>query len=232
MSGYQRFAKRHPRWHKAIQVGKTVAQVAGQAMSIASTIAGVINAEHKHVDTIANAAQSNATPTITCLTNIAQGNNDTERSGNSVLMKHIYIKGAISRTSANAWVRFILLRDMNDNGGTAPTISDILQNYSTAYCWCSAHQKTKTDRFKILVDKSISLDTYHPYTKIKIFKEFRVKQYKNANGKVKIKGEHCTYSGSNSSNTSRGHLYLVTISSVDADTPYVTWYARFGYVDN
>lgn len=241
MSNWKRNNPKKTRFYKNAKgfikgVGQ-VANIAGKALSLATTIASVINAEHKHVDTISNHGVNNATPTITCLTNMAQGTTDQTRTGNSILAKHMYIKGVIIRNaSAGATVyeqvRTMLILDTNDENDTAPTIDLLLQNYSTAYCGISMHNKNYTDRFKVLYDKTTTLSVYQPIKKWKYYKIFKVKTYQGQGGKSVIRAVHMTYNGVNSTDLSKNHIYLVEISNVDTNTPTQVSHVRFGYVDN
>lgn len=127
----------------------------------------------------------------------------------------------------------MLIQDTNDCAGTAPTIAQILQNYSGAYCGLSAHNKVFTDRFKVLWDKTLTVTANQPRASAKIYKKFKVKTYTKPNGRAMILGTHMTYSGPNSGDTSKNMLYLIAIANSDtATTMTLTAYCRFGYVDN
>lgn len=236
--GYKNFAQRYPRFHKGLQIAGGVAKVATSALSIASTIASVINAEHKHLDTLSgNVNCSNAGPVVTCLTNMAQGSTDQTRTGNSILAKHVYLKGYIQRNVnrgalAQDLVRCMLIMDTNDVADVKPTIDLILQNYSTVYSAVSPHNKAYTDRFKVLWDKTFILNDQMQCIKFKLYKAFKVKTYQKNNGKSKIVALHMTYNGASSDDLSKNHLYMVSVGSNDTNPPTMYWDARFGYVDN
>ena len=232
------FSKKYPKTHRFLQGAGKAIQVAGSALSLATTIASVINAEHKHLDTLSGVIScSNSTPNVTCLTNMAQGTTDQTRTGNSVLSKHVYLKGSITRSAARDagavdLVRVMLIIDTNDVADTAPTIDLILQNYSTTYSAVSPHNKAYTDRFKVLYDKSFALSEQTPLKMIKLYKQFKTKTYTNKKGKAVIRALHQTYNGPNSTDLSKNHIYVVSIGSNNTSPPDMAWHARFGYVDN
>lgn len=215
----------------------TVASIVGKALSVATTIAGLVNAEHKHVDTLSTWVSTNATPRIDPLTNMAQGSTDVTRNGNSILAKHVYIKGDILRNPSAAataieGVRVMLIMDTNDENDVPPTIDFLLQNYSTGYAMVSHHNKNYTDRFKVLFDKAFYINAQVPSVKFKYYKAYAVKTYTKQNGAAKIISTHMTYNGPVSTDLSKNHLYLVTIGSTDTNAPTTKYHVRFGYTDN
>lgn len=168
---------------------------------------------------------------------MAQGVTDQTRTGNSILAKHIYLRGIFMLNSAAAAtakynVRVMLILDTNDENDTAPTIDLLLQNYSTAYAPISMHNKNYTDRFRVLYDKTMQLNTYKPMAKWKYFKQFNVKTYQTSSGKSVIRATHCTYNGANATDLSKNHIYMVEIGDNDTTAPSHVSHVRFGYVDN
>lgn len=106
---------------------------------------------------------------------IAQGDNIDQRSGDSITIKSVQIKGCLSNvltstTPSNVvdddiQVRMLLVRDAGGNGSaSAPLIGNILQTFATvAYPFSplsTVYQNNKPRRYQILKEKMWTLDSF------------------------------------------------------------------------
>lgn len=103
--------------------------------------------------------------TITALTEIAQGNTDSNRTGDMVTPSSILLKGQVVAGDATNLLRVMLFRwKPNTTLTTAPSVPQILQLQAVADAPLSpVYQDYKRgDQFEVLWDKLFSLDTYNP----------------------------------------------------------------------
>ena len=227
----RRFQKKYPRASKAIQIGGKVARVASVAYKTAMAVASLINAEFKSYDIYTNNVIGTA-GRIELLTGMDGGTTDVTRTGDSIMMKSEYVKGMWQRNASATvptYVRSIIVRDMNDNSGTPPTLAEILNTTIAPQSLFCPHNKDNTERFQVLYDKTKILDAYHNNVQIKYYKAF--KMGKDKQGRP-IKAPHCTFNSGTGTDTSKGHLYLVSLCSDNTNTATFLGYSRFTYIDN
>lgn len=148
---YQKKAKKSGSWMNNIG---TVAKIASTAMSVAKGVAAIVNAEDKRID-VADFGRNlvGTTNTILPLTNIAQGDSDTQRNGNSILAKSNFTRLRMSFNGAAGtfgFVRVIIFID-NMNLGAVPTQAEVLQQNDVGSPLNIL--STSDQRFTILKDK-------------------------------------------------------------------------------
>lgn len=174
----------------------------------------LINVEKKFIDTGVIAVNPSNTGTNTILTNIAQGADYNQRNGNSIKLSSTYLKliFANNPTSAATFLRVMMFID-NDNIGSAPAVTDVLEAASVV----SPLNHTNGKRFKILSDKTLCASLQGPDI-------VKYNQYKMLSNHVKY---------SNATTGSReGQLYILLISDQSVNTPSVSYFVRSRFIDN
>jgi len=129
-----------------------VATVAKAVLPIVSAI----NTEAKYLDVSYSGNLTITTPSITCITALAQGLTDITRIGNSLLAKSINIKYRFntSDTAQHIQTRIVIFVDKLQ-GGTAPTLAQLMSDTASIL---SHHNKNYTDRFVILKDRIFDMN--------------------------------------------------------------------------
>ena len=146
----------------------------------------------------------------------------TERVGNSIKLQSIDVRYRIfmNTSSGNSVVRVIIFRDL-DGYGTAPAISDVLQDgVGTSTAPLSEHDFLNRKRFSILYDY---INTLSPQGE------------RGYCAHVHIPHEgHVLYLGSASSATSngKGSVYMLVISDESTNTPSVAFQSRLVFTDD
>ena len=184
---YRKFGKKKKlgKWGRRFKTAKkwagvagSVAATAGQALSIASRVASMVNAEFKWVDN--SALILDATTPFDSTNSIVyditsamvQGVGANEFVGQSVRLKSLYCRLRIvpnQSTSGNPWtsIRFMIVVDLNLDG-TTPAVTDVLQTNS----YLSPLTMNMPDRYSVLYDKTLTASNANNYAKnIKIFKK-------------------------------------------------------------
>lgn len=148
---------RPPGWRN-ITAGH-VADYGYKAWQLAKHLATLVNVEDKKwdVDGSGGITLSN-TPTIVNLSNIAQGNDYFNRSGDSILGQKIEFRAILASNAnvASTTVRLLIVCD-RDQRGTDPVLGDVLA--AGAIALCQPYNPLSGDRFEILYDEQLSLNS-------------------------------------------------------------------------
>lgn len=222
------FSKNYPRTYKAIKYGGSALKVAHQAYNMAKVVASIVNPERKYFDVPINTApDTNAS--ITCLTNMAQGDTTITRNGNSVALKSLQVDGIISWDSTNPTerVRVMMVRDNDNLGGTAPAITDILESANII----GLRNKNTPKRFTVLYDKLHTCNTSQLTKHISYYKKFKMLKDKKGNPTV---SQHLYFDGATANDYTRGHIFLIMLGSTATASTTSTFTAntRIRFYDN
>lgn len=234
-SRYTRSPHRYGKSKKMIEGPPTlldrIASGVGSVARLASAVAPMIemiNTEAKFYDRAAASTFTN-TGTLVNLTNlIPQGTDESERIGNSILLKDMQLKLFLSHpidystsTSNGGYWRVILFcwkENLQDN---PPTVAKLLQGST----FSAFTNKDYTDQFVILKDKIMSFETDSSRTTGVVTNIFRfLKWYKKADW-------HLRFDGGTTADGTQNHVYIVLISSVSTNSNY-TLNFRMNYTDN
>lgn len=195
-------------------------QLAQKAWKGVKYIKSLVNVEKKHHDVLVDSAIS-ATGSITNLVQIAQGDTDQTRSGNSILGQTEYIQFAVNQhaSATNTFFRLMVVRDNQQISDTAPAIGDILDStFSSQYVVAPLNNEFGIGRFSVLCDKRFALSANGSTSRIdKIFIPVR---------------KHVRYNGSATSDIQKGGLYLLLVSNEATNTPTFEAVCRFAFTDN
>lgn len=199
-----------------------VAKVASTAMSIAKGVASIVNAEDKLIDTdISGFPLVGTTNSLGGLTLIAQGDNDNQRNGNSILAKSVFIRIRMQMSGATntfGFMRVIVFID-NMQLGTLPTVTDVLQTNDVGSPLNI--RSTSDQRFTILKD--------HMF-KFAGGQENQVQMWKL----YKPLTHHIKYGGSTASQSDQrnGNLYILYVTQANTETFTIWQNARVRFYDN
>ena len=194
----------------------SVRDMAMGALKGVAYLKGLVNSEMYKYD-----GNNNFSPTtsgsITALTSIAQGDGVAARTGNSLLVKSVYINfncinnaSATNGTIITSW----LIMDTQQVGDTSPAFTDIF----TATNVNAILSPESVGRFKILRRDNIVLSPNGVATKqFKIYKRML---------------HHVRFNGVNSTDIQKGGLYWVVCSNQAVNAPTVTYQFRVAYHDN
>lgn len=230
--GYTRYPSRKYRARryrrKPSMSGWTMAR---KALQVATKVAGLVNCEWKYKDTTFSGVNVTSGGTITCLSDMAQGDDDENRSGNSVMAKSLLVRGSFGRNSggdAYQFLRVIVFKDMNDENDTAPTLGNLLDTTTAGVAIYSPLNKD-IERFWILADRTFTTDSTDPQAEFKFFHRFGLLKDRKGNRTI---GQHVTFNGASATDTSKGHIYILLLGNSSANYPTFTGMSRFNFVDN
>lgn len=199
----------------------STAQLASIAFQKVKYLAGMINSEkHVHDVQINNATTSGS---VLALSNVAQGDTDSTRTGNSFLAKSIYAQlqlvGNVNQIVTQ--VRLMIVRDNQQVGDSAPTVANILDASAISYLQAPLSSEEK-GRFTVLHDSlnvlSQKFTTDTPLKTKKIWCPMN---------------KHIRFNGTGASDIQKNGLYLVIIHDATS-TNYPTIYgnSRLSFYDN
>lgn len=176
-------------------------------------------AEKKFLDTVlTNNVTSFDVPTVTQIALPAQGDGQGQRDGDQVKLKSLHIKGLLRHNgSTDTRGRIIVVQVMEDLGA-APTLSQILEDVTTQDIFNSPYKINSDLNYKILWDyRNCLSDDSHP---VRMFdKVFRLNQQHHFSG----------------STVDKGTIYVLNFDAAETNASgtgtRTSWYARLKYVD-
>lgn len=180
-------------------------------------------AELKYKDSLATQqSMSYDSPTVSALTFPSQGDGNTSRDGDSIYLKSSQLRFYVERNSVSGsdgtWR--VMVVQWLENSGTAPTLSDILQDTSQYDSIHSPYLINGKKEFRVLYDAkgSVSENNGPDHT-------FRTANLKPRVRKIQFDAAAVTCVG---------QLYVIYLSNQAAagNTPSIYWYARHRYLDN
>lgn len=195
--------------------------MASAALRGVAKIKGLVNSEKKYTDKSLSIQPIAWTGQVDLLSSIAQGNDDNQRQGNSVLARSLYLQmdARINTVNDSNVLRVLVVVD-TENTGTAPTVSDVLQTsmVGTSNVINAPINNDHLPRYNILLDKKLVLS-------------------KNGNERICFKRyiklyKHIKYTGANATDTYKNNIYMVMVSDVGIDDPFFSYYSRLGFMDN
>lgn len=195
---------------------------APKSMSIANKALKLAKQNRKAIEikevTTTSSATISSTGTVSALTQIAEGDDESQRSGRQIMLKSVQIRGFVSNadtTQGNAsLVRIMILRD-NSFGSTAPLVADVLQSSSTI--GLRAQEVEKRAAVTVLYDKLSHVD-------VNSRNQFTFEKFKKLNSK-------CIFDGTASTTSNKGGLYLLLLSNRAVSGPTVATQVRVRYAD-
>lgn len=212
--------KKRSTFSRVVGGAKTAFRLARKAYSGYRYLRGMINCEKHFLDTNVAALQS-WTGSVTALSATAQGDNITNRIGDSILAKYLTLRYSwIMDTALSSTIcRLIIFQDTMSLG-TIPAASDVLTTTGSAPAVLSLLniQNALQGRFKILYDKTVALSLGGPVA--------------FATDEVIPINDHIKYTSTTGTDEGRNMLYALAICNVNASDPTLTMNARLAYYDN
>lgn len=213
-----------------------VGDMAFKAFSMASKVAGIINSEKKVYDNHYLPTTINPnTPIIRHVSEIQQGTAVNQREGESVALKLLFTRMVIQwpegTTNKSSMVRRIVLIDHNANNGTAPTISQVLEDPTTPLTrMMSPLNQNAFGRFKILLDRIYTRDVNISVVEKEDIHVFKNKKDQQGNRTISQK---ITWWGAGGGDTEKGHIYEILMTyDTGTEHPSLSGFTRIRYYDN
>lgn len=179
---------------------------------------GLVNSEMFKYDQSQTALNLTNSGGILHLTSVTQGDGDGQRTGNSIFVRSVNIKGVLkfntSSTSFGQPCRLMVVLDTQQGSDSSPSVLNILES-ATTY----SHLNSETvGRFKILKSYIINLSTgTNPVRPFQINIPMR---------------HHVRFNGTAPTDIQRGGLYFVYMSNEGSLYPTMDYEARLSYHDN
>lgn len=192
--------------------------IAKKAWAATKYLKGLVNSERHHTDTTLTLGSNQSF--LFYLTGIAQGDTNSNRTGNSVLLKSIYLRGTMvinNAVSANTRVTLLLIKDKQQVSDTSPAITDMLVSSTDPN---TLNALGTLGRFQTLWRKSYTL---YPVSggrpAITIDKYFKLQ-------------DHVRFNGTASTDIQKNGYYLVAITSEPTNYPSIVINSRISFHDN
>lgn len=200
----------------------SVAEMASTALQTANAVRKLINVEFKHFDTSTSAAPT-STGSIYALSTIPQGDNSSSRDGSSLKLQSLTIHGNLRvNTTATSDQRMCQFRCiiLQANADTAPTFTTLLDQSNNPLSMRNLDY-TGDEYFRILSDKTILLDTYHPNKHI----THQINTFPQ---------EHIEYDNTDTAGTNykKGGIYICLLSDQATYPPTYEFESRIRFTDN
>lgn len=152
---------------------------------------------------------------------IANGDTDITRTGNSVYVRSVNVKGQVEWNPAGLgvqYMRVMVVLDTQQIGDTAPTPAQVIQTVGGSNSYNAHLQIATVGRFKILSNTIFAVNGVAVKSRaININLPMR---------------HHIRFNGTGSGDIQRGGLYLMAISSSAADGPLLSFNSRTSFHDN
>jgi len=211
---YRRRRTRKPSWYNKKY---STLQLAKKSWTAVKYLKGLVNSERMYSDT---QHTSTAQSAIFRLVNLSQGDNSSARTGNSILLRSIYMRGHIQINSSvpvATRCTLAIVRDMQQVSDTTPLNSEIFEDYTDPESMLS---RTSAGRFKLVMRKSFVLTPVSGGKPVRPIKEFLSMR------------EHLRWNGSNTADVQKGHYYLCLLTSEATNFPTLDVMSRVSYHDN
>jgi len=194
----------------------SVAQLASKALKGVSYLKGLVNSEKFKHDLVSSSTYD-YNGVLSHLTGISQGDGEGQRTGNSIFVRNVNIRGSLVRGTTDERVRLMLLIDKQQIGDSVPAASDVLASTGTAQSVYSFLNRSTVGRFTILRSRLYALTADTPTI--------------NINWNVNLR-HHVRYNGTTGTDVQRGGIYLLIITSAASNGPTFERAIRVSYHDN
>jgi len=211
---YRRRRSRQPWYRKKYNA----AQLAYKAYKGVRYIKGLVNSEMFH-DGVNNSAAYSWSGALQHITAISQDDTVSGRTGNSVLLRQMWIKwtASINSSATNTLVRVMIICDKQQVGDTSPSASTVLDQTGTIQAPFGNLAVASVGRFKVLYSKVVNLNQDRPTTMQSHYFNMRT---------------HVRYNGTADTDIQKNGHYVLIISNEETNTPTIQHNIRIGYHDN
>lgn len=207
--------RKAPWYNRRITIPYTPSQIASSAWRGVQYLKSLVNSEVYKFDSTAN-PEADSTGSITHLTPIAQGDDDGNRTGNSILAKYLWLQLLVTMggSATDTTYRVIVFIDRQQISDTTPAIGDVLE----ATALTAPLNNLTVGRFTILYDRVHNVCT----------SSIRTRQHRLYFRLQK----HIRYNGAAGSDIQRNGVFLMIFSNEPTNDPAATMRWRIGYYDN
>lgn len=187
-------------------------QMAGKALSL-------INVEHHSYDNSVTIATQTTTATVQNVLATAQGDGVADRQGNSIKVTKVQGRFTVyhntSSTQPGTTTRILVLVDHQANGAL-PAAADIITTSTDPQ---SFRNVNFGKRFTVLMDKTITTDTYNRIVACEFYKDVEF---------------HVEFKGSTSGIThiSTNSIVLLAVTDEATNGPQINRFLRVRWIDN
>jgi len=199
----------------------TPGDLAFRAFKGVMALRGLVNSERHYKDS--GPSLGLAKSRITPLHSIAQGDATSDRNGNSILVRSLYMRGFLQVNPAvalNTRVSLALVQDTQQIGDTTPAISDIFNSDDPEAMLNTSNTNYTAGRFKIIWRKNFNLTNVSASRPtIQLEKYFKLYS-------------HIKYNGPTATDIQKNGYYLVMLTSETTNFPIISFTTRLGYHDN
>lgn len=197
-------------------------QLAAKAVSGVRYLKGLVNSELLKRDKSGQALGIDRDGIVIPFTDISQGDNDGNRTGNSIFVKRVQFNfQAFTKSNTSQCLRVIIFKDSQQIDDTPPTGNMVLDAAGTRYAAQSGLNSATVGRFTILANRVIQFTPDRPVISYKLGASMR---------------HHVRYNGSGTIDIQKGGLYVLLITnadpSVSGDQIDVNYWSRISYHDN
>lgn len=207
-----------PWYAKWMMKSGNIQDVAYSALKGVYYLKSLINVEMKKFDIDSSTSTSG---NVILFNEIGQGDTDQTRSGNSILMRSLslrgYIKSNASATSTR--VRLVIFIDKQQISDTAPAQGDILdgdQNSITANL-----NNNTVGRFSILANKVYTINQFISGVAVTVPFKFFFRLQK-----------HARYNGTTGADIQKNGVYMLVVHDEATNVPTIGYTSRLTYTDN
>lgn len=210
------YRKKKTAWYNKKYSAKSLAI---KALKSTRYMKGLINSEKMYFDRAITLGSTQSD--IFSLVQIAQGDQVGQRTGNSILIRSLYLRGYMQvnpSVSTVSRISLALVKDTQQIADTTPAITDIFTAITPESIIKTSQSTNTAGRFKILWRKNYSLVPGQT-PNINIDKYWKLY-------------DHVKYNGTASTDVQKNGYYLVIMSSEATNYPTVSVNSRIGYYDN
>jgi len=195
--------------------------LAKRTMTGLNEIRKLINIESKIIDISASNTSIPATGTVVCLSQVVQGLDYNNRVGDSLRLQRLTFRARLfeNGSATNSVVRVLIFRDL-DGYGTAPTTGTVLDSLGGNNNPLSHYNWLNSDRFSILFDEMLTLDTAGTPS-------YPVYFDSSHQGHVKYLGTSAA-----AASNGKGSVYLLFCSDEATNTPTIAYSSRIVFTDD
>ncbi len=218
---------------RAVTAGD-VANYGLKAWQLAKHLATLINVEEKVFDVDGSGGTTiTSTPTVVNLTNIAQGNDYFNRSGDSILGQSIEFRARLNSNAAQAcsWIRILIVSDRLQRGAD-PVLGDVLQGGTNPSV--QPYLEPQDQRFDHLYDHLIHINTVGVDLATGGTSTAYISSRIPVPSLFRKWNKHIKYQGTTAADGSNwiGGLYLMAVSGDATNGPNLSYTFRLRFTDN
>lgn len=196
----------------------STADLAMKAFKGVKALKGIINSELKLHEINDNSNFCTQAGSVSYISGIGQGDLQSQRNGNSVLAKMLYLKyRCIFQTSITGSIcKVYLIKDNQQIADTVPTFADVFGPPTTELVQAFPNWDTRK-RFQIKDVKQFTQDQNIQQHLL----EFSIPLE-----------SHIIFNGTSSNDSQKGHYYLLFVSNKSSNVPEVRYSSRITFYDN